>query len=287
VSEDTNEAEAPEQPDPFRFAERKPIAVGKLTLLASEQVRKEFLHEPTVRRYMDQLRRGVDLGPIMVAKVPPDKHTKAALRKLRPDLAKPLLLVVDGFHRTEAYKRIGRRHIEAYVAELGIHEARWYGARANLAHGRQLRSADYRRLFHAFIDAGKHRTPSGDLLTLREIAHELGGTKAYTTIRLWMQKDYPKIARLYARHDEDELGADHGGLRDTPADNIGDPMHETVDALNGIARTACAMTAEKRIEIAETMERLAAILRETAAAPSGERLKIDLGGTRKGARRGA
>lgn len=270
--------------NPFSFAPTKKLRIASLTVLASEQVRKEFLHEPTVRRYVDQLRRGVDLGPIRVAHVQPDKRTRKALRKLRPDLAKPLMLVVDGFHRTEAHKRLGRTHVDAKVAAMGLHEARWYGAQANLTHGRQLRNADYRRLFHAFIDAGKHRTADGHLLSLRDIATELGGTKSHCTIRLWMQKDFPRIARLYAREDE----PDQGGLRDTPAPTQGDPMHETVDALNGITQTACAMSPENRLHIAEMMEKLAALLRTTTATP-GERLQIPLEGakrSRKGSRQG-
>jgi hypothetical protein len=103
--------------------------------------------------------------------------------------------LLDGWHRMEAgaltmdFAEPGS--VLALVAVMGVNEARWVAADANTKHGVQLKPAELRGVLKAFINAGKHKKPRGALMSYRELAEEIG--KGHTTIRGWVQKDFPKL----------------------------------------------------------------------------------------------
>jgi hypothetical protein len=157
-------------------------ALGDLLRSPRFQIRKTDPH--TVRRYAHALRAGAEFPPIKVANIA------------------GALVLVDGYHRAAAHELIGSAFIEAEIIVASGPEALWLAAEANLRHGKPLKRAEVRKAFAAFINArrykvaGKGNRPAR-LLSLREISREFGGIVPHTTVRNWLIKDHPKVARLY------------------------------------------------------------------------------------------
>lgn len=152
------------------------------------QVRHK-LDAGAIKRYRDQTLAGSLPPPIKIGRT--------------PDGA---LFLVDGWHRMEAgalqtVEELNGREVLALVANLSEQEARWEAAQANMGHGVQLKSKEYREVFRAFVEAGKHIRPRGRLMSYREIAPFIGN--GHTTIRTWMMKDFPRTAK--------RMGGDEGG----------------------------------------------------------------------------
>ena len=163
------------------------IALRDLLKSPRFQIRGTDPH--TVKRYAHALRAGAEFPPIKAAKI-----TGA-------------LVLVDGYHRTAAYEIIGAAFIEAEVIEARECEAQWLAAEANLRHGRPLKRAEVRKAFAAFIRARRYKEAAkgnrpARLLSLREISRELGGIVPHTTVRNWLIKDHPKVARLYSGEED-------------------------------------------------------------------------------------
>jgi len=162
------------------------------------------------------------------------------------------LFLVDGWHRLEA----GALDIEqdfdgsmvlALVADLTESEIRWEAARANMSHGVPLKASEYREVFRAFVKAGKHRDGSGQLLSYRDMAPIVG--KAHTTLRNWMQKDFPSV---FAAMGGDEHG-NHQAQPDTlePRTLADEQCDEAVKAAE-MARLAMAgLSPQQRYRVAE------------------------------------
>jgi hypothetical protein len=144
----------------------------------------------TVARYANGYAAGAGLPPVTVAQV-----GKA-------------LVLVDGWHRVAALERLGRGEVGAVVIPATDREARWLAAHANLTHGLPLKNKEIREVFRAYIRARQHLDGRGGTKSYRVIAQDLGGVKAYTTIRNWMQKDFREIAK---RMEGDERFTGDGG----------------------------------------------------------------------------
>lgn len=126
------------------------------------------------------------------------------------------LVLIDGYHRVAACEQIGQAFIEAETIVAKEAEAQWLAAEANLRHGIPLKRAEVRKAFAAFIRTGRYRvTGKGNrptrLLSLREISREIGGIIPHTTVRNWLLKDHPRVAKLYAGEE------DPWGTADPPA----------------------------------------------------------------------
>lgn len=154
------------------------------------QVRHK-LDAGAVRRYRDMTQAGKEPPPIKVGRLPDGR-----------------LFLVDGWHRLEAgavqlsTPLAGTGNdVLALVADLSEAEVRWESARANMDHGVPLKRSELRRVFGAFIRAGKHKKPRGGLLSYRELSKALG--IGHTTLRNWMMQDFPATAR-------DMGGTEHG-----------------------------------------------------------------------------
>jgi hypothetical protein len=136
-----------------------------------------------VRRYASVYKSGAEMPPIRAA------------------LVDGVLFVVDGWHRVAALERVGAATATVEIIQCGARDALWLAARANLQHGLPLKAKEVRQAFRAYVKARQHRTRRG-VKSYREIAHDLGGIKSYSTIRNWMIRDFPHIAR--------EMGGDEG-----------------------------------------------------------------------------
>jgi hypothetical protein len=148
------------------------------------------LDDATISRYVNALAEGCDMPPIRVADV------------------EGSLIVVDGWHRLAAYNRLGTWTVEAVITKASAGEARWMAAAANLAHGLPLRKAELRTAFKALIKARQHiakptqgAMKPGTLLSYRDLSKLLGGLVRHTTVRGWMMKDFPGIARRMGGED--------------------------------------------------------------------------------------
>ena len=163
-------------------AEPHAVCIADLLRDRRFQVRQR-LDPGTVDRYAHVIAGGVEMPPVKVAVVA------------------GVPVVVDGWHRIAAHERCGIPTVSAVFVEATDNEARWLAAQANFAHGLPLKGRELRVAFRAFIGARKHLKPAlrrgeaHSLLSYREIARELGGLVRHTTVRNWMQSDFPKIAR--------------------------------------------------------------------------------------------
>lgn len=129
-----------------------------------------------VRRYAEAMSTGAEFPPITLA------HIDGSL------------ILVDGWHRLEAATVVGMDTITAEVLDISLEEARWKAAQANTKHGLPLSHQEYREVFRAFMDAGLYRK-GHSWLAYRDIAMHIG--KGYSTIRNWMERDYPELFKKY------------------------------------------------------------------------------------------
>lgn len=144
----------------------------------SLQVRAK-LDEGTVKRYAAAYDNDEEMPPVRVGR--------------RGDG----YILLDGWHRYKALQSIGASDLEAEILEgLEWDDMRWEAAKANLKHGLPLKIQEIREVFRSYVKAGKYRK-GRSLKSYREIAKDLGGLRQHTTIRNWMQKDFPRIAKQF------------------------------------------------------------------------------------------
>lgn len=151
-------------------------------LLADPRVQiRSRLDAHAITRYAACYKAGTKLPPLMCAEIG------------------GLLILIDGWHRHRAALREGISAVPVVVVEArSVEEAKWLAAEENRKHGVPYRPRELRGVFAAYIDAGKHLKKRG-LKSYREIGAELG--IGHTTIRNWMMKDYPALAKQYGDND--------------------------------------------------------------------------------------
>jgi uncharacterized ParB-like nuclease family protein len=194
------------------YDEIAPIKLSQLVKEVSFQVRNK-VNTATVKRYADLMKAGVNLSPIRVARVD------------------GMLMLVDGWHRVAAHEQLGKETALAEIVECNRQQAQWMAAKANLTHGLQLKNAEYRNVFRAYISTRQHLKGRGGHKSYREIGVEIG--KPYTTIRNWMLKDFPEIA---ARMAGDDLVGE-GGLQPVEGPSI-DPARDHLTRLIGVFQSS-------------------------------------------------
>ncbi|MBU6266425.1 MAG: helix-turn-helix domain-containing protein [Sphingomonadales bacterium] len=142
----------------------------------------------TVTRYRLAMKNGEQFPPLLVADVG------------------GALVLVDGFHRRDAREELGEESgLAKIVPCVDLREARWMGFDANLRHGQPLKPKLLRPALRAYVDAGHHRTAKGKLKSYRDIAAELPGV-SYSTVRRWIEIDFPAVFREMAGEDNDAPG---------------------------------------------------------------------------------
>jgi hypothetical protein len=193
------------------------LALSSLVVEPRIQSRSQHLDPTVVNRYRATIKahehdpKRIPFPPVLVARLSgPDAKATATGSE------RPQLYLVDGFHRYAAHEVEGVETIAAQVVDVGsIADALWLAAKGNLQHGKQLSNKDLREAFQRFIRARKHLEASPNasskvieqrvrpnVMTLGEIGVEIGKTKE--TIRVWMEKDFPKeYHRLYCRDREE------------------------------------------------------------------------------------
>lgn len=169
------------------------VPLDKIATRQDWQVRAR-LDQAAIARYATQYRNGADMQPIRLARIIGGSGA---------------LYVVDGRHRLQAALREGLGELPAVIVDTTEQSGLWLAAEANMMHGVPLKKADHRRVFKAFIKSGRHMKGKRPM-SLRDIAGALHGIAAHTTIRGWMQKDFPALARQYAADTPSKASADAG-----------------------------------------------------------------------------
>lgn len=175
--------------DPYAITQQ--VHLADIVKRPGWQVRKG-LSAGTVDRYAAIFKAGGDMDPVALAQVG------------------KVLVLLDGAHRMEALRALGRDTVEATVAKMTETQAQWAAARANLEHGQPLKKAELREVFRHYIATKQHRPGRGRAKSLRDIARDIPGL-THGTVRNWMRADFPDLYRKsYAGSGAE--GHSHGGL---------------------------------------------------------------------------
>lgn len=159
-----------------------------------------------------------------VRKGPPDGLTRATIKKYAnlimaegPKALPPItvayiqdigIVVVDGWHRYHAHIDAREKQIQITIREMTLEEAKWEAVKANQTHGRPMATKDYREMFRRYILAKDHLNEERNPKSYREMASDLGHIKAHTTIRNWVEQDFPKLFNALKSDDEEYTDED-------------------------------------------------------------------------------
>jgi hypothetical protein len=201
------------------------LALEAVILRDDFQLRSGGIDSQHVRKLLGMLKAGKTLPPVKVARI-----GKA-------------LYLVDGFHRYFAHEDYGVSGIAATVARMSLEEAREEAMIANTTHGKALGRADKRKVWDAFVEAGRHLESPEVPKSSRVISADLNGMYSHETVR----------ARLR------ELGLElNEGPAFKPRSEGEDPGEDDDDSLEGAAVDPLA--AERTEEAGRHLEAFGAML---------------------------
>ncbi|ABS66349.1 conserved hypothetical protein [Xanthobacter versatilis] len=125
------------------------------------------------------------------------------------------------------------------------------GRRAgDLTHGLPLKSRELRAVFKAYVGSGRHRD-GVRFRSYREIAVDLASRVSHTTIRNWMEQDFPSV---FAAMGGTEPIADAGGARDIPSTIT--PLSRAKASLDQAAAEARRLLPEERQDLLEHLRQV-------------------------------
>lgn len=201
------------------------VSIADIVTRADWQVRAK-VDPGTVRSYAGAMRSGGNFPPIVLARI------------------NGALYLVDGWHRLGAAQLNGEASISAEVTDMTADEAQWSAAQANLTHGLALKSKEVRAVFQAYVKSKQHRI-GRRYKSYRDIAADLAHRVRHTTIRNWMEKDFPSVFRAMSGADPH---TDTGEVREAPAIT---PLARAKASLDQAAAEAPALSAKERRELLE------------------------------------
>ncbi|NDW07984.1 ParB N-terminal domain-containing protein [Jiella pacifica] len=208
-------------------------------LVRDEQFRmRSKLNLEHVQSYEDSYRAGETVPLVIVAQVG------------------GIFILVDGWHRIEALERLDVREIEAKIYKTTRDVALWMAGMAALKQGTPLSSRELRKVFRAYVEAGKHVLPEGKIKSYREMSADLG--KPIGTIHAWMRKDFPIVAASIS-------DVASGKLQDGPSGRAHQHSHLTSarKSLQQLHSSFQAMIdADDRRVIIEELEKALSAMRE-------------------------
>jgi hypothetical protein len=109
-------------------------------------------------------------------------------------------------------------------------------AEANLTHGMPLKNKELKEAFRAYVSTRQHRKGQR-FRSYREIASDLGGVKAHTTVRNWMKKMFPSVFRAMGGWEEEDEDTDPDLSTTKQCTAFGLAM----DALDQLRAAACGV----------------------------------------------
>jgi ParB-like nuclease domain len=155
------------------------------------------------------------------------------------------LMLVDGWHRLAAAKKLERSTIMAIVEDMTEQDARWAAADANTTHGLPLRHAEKRKVFRGYVQT-EHHKEKRRFKSYREIARELHGIVGKSTLQRWMEADFPEVAAKMSSGRSAE-----GALPEVNKHTI--PYLHAVAHLEQIVATAPALSEDERRLLADQL----------------------------------
>jgi hypothetical protein len=175
------------------------VPLSKIAFDSTLWIRKKY-DDSALRRYADAIKAGSEFPPIELAEV------------------NGVYLMVDGWHRAEALRLHQQQGVFAKVSSMSREEVQWGSAWLNLKHGVPLKLSDRRRVFGAYVKAGRHKTGRSRYKTYREMGDELG--MPFSTLRNWMRKDHSTIYEAIGDKCPERSGPADAGLRDIETDRL-------------------------------------------------------------------
>ena len=201
------------------------VSIADIVTRADWQVRAK-VDPGTVRSYASVMRGGGSFPPIVLARI------------------NGALYLVDGWHRLRAAQLNGATEISAEVTDMTEAKAQWTAAQANLTHGLPLKPREVHAVFRAYVKSKQHRI-GRSYKSYRDIAADLANRVGHTTIRNWMEKDFPSVFRAMGGADPH---TDTGEVREAPAIT---PLARAKASLDQAAAEAPALSAKERRELLE------------------------------------
>jgi hypothetical protein len=234
------------------------VALDRIITNDDLQIRYRF-SEPTAERYRKAMDAGTVFPPLLVAAVGQSEG----------------LLLIDGFHRLDAMRRMFSPPSDIEVEIVGVRtmeDARWLAAKANLKHGLPLKPKELREVFRAYVRANQYLDArTRRLQSYREMATILGCGRS--TLHRWMEKDFPRVFRQMGGFGGENT---KGGLHDRRMEPLEQAMaRQLADALKEATSAIPAMNAAARNHIRSAAHRIveavdAADLLEGGAGCLGE-----------------
>ena len=174
------------------------IDLSDIRIDPTMQVR-DRLDKQNMHRIRSAYRAGTELPPLALAFVEGDDTFP---------------IVLDGHHRVTVLEALAAEArlrgspasmtAQATFVALTEAEARFQAALANTTHGLQLKPRESRRVFAAYVKAGRHRK-GDEFRSYRDIGKDMG--RDHKTIIAWMKADFPSEA---ARMTEPEKATEGG-----------------------------------------------------------------------------
>ncbi|MDD4195835.1 MAG: ParB N-terminal domain-containing protein [Syntrophorhabdaceae bacterium] len=133
------------------------LNIDDIALIEELQVRKK-LDNKTINTYMNSYKNNADMPIVKVAKIY-DGY-----------------VMVDGWHRLEAMKRLGYPQLEVEIVAYSMPEAKGCASTANVTHGLKINKGEVKKALGLYIKGGRHlKGKYGTIKPYRDIAKELGG----------------------------------------------------------------------------------------------------------------
>ncbi len=151
-------------------AEKKSLPLIGITVDQSLQVRVGGLDADHLDSIVTKLTNGGEIDrAIVVFRTPDGKY-----------------LLADGFHRLEAYKRVGRKNVVCEVHDGDWEAARLFAETANMEHGLRINNEDKKGILESRLTRKYYENEDGILASNAVIAADLGVTDR--TIAGWIQE---------------------------------------------------------------------------------------------------
>jgi hypothetical protein len=179
------------------------------------------LDPETVDAYVEALERGVRFPPLVVFYPRPEEG--------RPPDEFEWYFLADGFHRLEAYKRVGRKLVEVEVHQVdgdARRSALLYAVGANDTHGLRRTNADKRHAVKMLLE-----DPEWENWADRKIGRQVGVTHPFVaSIRAELSANWKPLPDAKAPPAEDADDTAAGGTgearEDRPEEPAGEPAQE-------------------------------------------------------------
>lgn len=192
------------------------IKVADIATRGDWQVR-DGINVALVRDYATHYVYGEPMPPLRLAKV------------------NGVLVLMDGWHRLFAQKRLDRETVEATVEELSEDEAQWEAAMANTRNGARLsRQSEKRKVFALYMKQGRNRKGKRGLKSYREIAKDIGGLLSKSGVEKAMKKDFPKIAAKMSAGRDAGAGVDPAKAHKTAEEYVRECIAQAAAEARGV-----------------------------------------------------